>query len=264
MDCLLTKLKASVNNDALRLFDGVRIELEPHTDGNPVKGYINFLAATKAYLRGDGQFTNSSGTPIGKVMDISGGLVEFCTTPEGGILEFEGRSFVDSIEMFDYTSMDLAEVTYLDNMVDLKVTKPFGDISSLNPEIMRSLSYLSLYKASELTGDISSLKDFTTLTSLYATQLYNVTGNIAILGKLTSLTFMQLADSQIYGSLESFVAAQRSNGRTTCDGINLALFATSPHVTWRGEAIPWVGGDETIILSWTASTITFNGETITA
>ena len=263
MDCLLTKLKASVNNDALRLFDGVRIELKPHTAGNPAKAYITFLAATKAYLRGDGQFTNSSGTPIGKVMDISAGAVGFYTTPEGGILEFEGRSLVKEIRMVSSTSMDLAEATYLDNIVSLYVMEPFGDISSLNPETMRSLSLLSLREANEVTGDLSSLKDFTALTYLLFNKTYNVTGNLAILGKLTSLTFMQLADSQIYGSLESFVAAQRSNGRTTCDGIDLVWFSASPHITWRGASIP-AAGAEALRLSWTASTITFNGETITA
>ena len=90
----------------------------------------------------------------------------------------------------------------------------------------------------------------------------NASGNIV---DIASLPYKEGGVPLVYdclavtGDIVDFVKARRKAGRTS-DNITHTFWAIKSGVTFNGK--PIVGSES--ILSWTANTITFNGETINA
>lgn len=113
-----------------------------------------------------------------------------------------------------------------------------------------------------LTGTLDALKDLTLLESFTCPSSNNsVSGNISVLGALTNLSKINcFGNRNITGTLESFVAAQRTAGRTTeSTGIDMGWGLYG--VTFNGAAI---NRTHVATLTWTADTITYDGVTISA
>lgn len=84
--------------------------------------------------------------------------------------------------------------------------------------------------------------------------------DISKLANLTHLTNISILDIITdFGPIETFVARQRGKGRTTCSSISWT-YAGYIGATFNGTAI--AKNANAMTLSWTASTITFNGTEI--
>lgn len=108
--------------------------------------------------------------------------------------------------------------------------------------------------------DMAFYKDTLTTLELYSS---HIKGNIENLGECTLLTTISKYNSNpayaATGTIEGFVARQRTAGRTIASNISVDLRGNN--CTFNGAAITAFSENN---LSWTASTITFNGVTITA
>jgi len=85
-----------------------------------------------------------------------------------------------------------------------------------------------------------------------------VSGDIVKLGKCINLTNLAFGNSHCHGTIESWVQAQRANGRTT-GSVTGNSQNVSSDVTFNGSTTNAKG-----TVSWTATTITMNGITINA
>lgn len=137
---------------------------------------------------------------------------------------------------------------------------PFGDVTiNSNPitgnieDIVDCLErndiiVLSFSNCPNLEGSIDLLGGLSNCTYINISRNSKITGNIANLGGWTSVTTLLFYGTPgITGSIESFVAAQRSAGRTTASGIRV----NGSSLTYNGASI----GSSDRTLSWTADSI---------
>lgn len=102
-----------------------------------------------------------------------------------------------------------------------------------------------------------------TLTSIILSNV-GLNGNLAdLFGRCIAVTTFNFLDNNIDGSIEEFVAAQRKNGRITCESLVISNFNRSNknNITFNGVRAVTTSG---MVLSWTANTITLGEETIDA
>lgn len=133
-----------------------------------------------------------------------------------------------------------------------------GDISVLTGK--NNISTLRLNNTN-VSGNVSALENLTNMAVLNL-DLTNVTGDISSFGKMTNLTNLSVFNSKITGTIESLIAGFRTNGKTS-GSISAEVFTTQGNsITFNGVQIPSSYRNQP--LSWTATTITCNGETITA
>ena len=155
------------------------------------------------------------------------------------------------------------------NLIKFKASMPSGFSSKIKGNIGAFRGYGDLkqlnIRVSNVYGDISELNTLTDLEVLDI-MLSGVFGDIASLGTLVNIKEMSLinapsVENSVTGTLESFVQAQRTAGRTT-ESTGITILRNLGDVTFNGEAIP--RADTTHTLTWTESTITFDGTTINA
>lgn len=81
-------------------------------------------------------------------------------------------------------------------------------------------------------------------------------GALEDFGNLINLTYLDIPNCNINGSVENFVHAQIAAGRTTCDGIAVSWIGSGNNITYNGVVIP---SKTNLILSWDAENITLDG-----
>lgn len=236
-ECLVTKLRVSVNDDSLEKLGVITASFNL-----PSNGYLIGLSASKpntvkATIKSDHVFTNFAS--INSKQAYLSPTLYPTFSPAGGTLVLEIENKYELTEVRNTQIYSLEPYKY----------SPLKGLGG-SPE------------ASDI--DISEFKQWpeldTLLISLSKTgQLYKVVGNISELGSLTKLTLINLDGSYLEGSIEGFVAAQRANGRTSADNVNMSYYAG--HVTFQGKQIT---GSTNKVLSWTPTSITFDGVTINA
>jgi len=250
-DCLVTKLKKSVNNSDLMKLGVITMQvsaIDPFNANNNIK--LRYKDESGKAIT-DGMFMNSQGVPTGTSKDVNANTdtylildVNQCNVDiynKYAVKELScGARFYLDLKMLSYCN----ELTYL----EANLTGTLEQLASLS-----SIETILTHNDSNLIGNISAIKDLSSITVLKITGITGVYGNIADLGKLTSLTRLAIGDTRISGSVEDFVAAQRLNGRTTCEGILVPYLGTNTGITFNGAAAPKASNQT---LSWTASEIT--------
>ena len=190
--CLITKLNGSVQNDSLLRIGEFCIKVSkvesPTADSQ--KFSVRNTKDTQLRIIGDGYFTNETLTENkGKVMDIA-------ANTETLVYYSNGDYEIAVSEKYSLTTIGIFLSTAWKNFTG----KLSFDIESLkySPNIVQL--FLS---NTQVTGDIAVLGK---LTSLRVVQLSNtqITGNIAVLGKLTSLTNLALENTQVTGDIAVF------------------------------------------------------------
>lgn len=289
-NCLVTKLKGVVDNSSLKKLGHAVYELK-----NPSTETFYILEASKvgviAEIRGakfnsghygtqviDDTHISVGANNIGiqratfKIKDIASANVEIEVYDKYSITQI-GYSIIN-LKDFDYSNLNfipssalIGDTSTLAKFVDLSVLQSSGgnltgNISNLSG--LTDLIRLSIV-AANITGNISSLSGLINLTELDLGNCPEVHGDIAALGTLTSLNKLKLWHgstiiNQYSGSLESFVAAQRANGRTV-NSTGISDLYGLDGVTFNGSPIPYKVNR---VLTWTADTITFDGVTINA
>lgn len=238
-NCLVTKLKASVNNDNLPILNTMKFFKDWVQSSYNTNYYVNVIPADgktlTAYLSDGKVFLDQSGNPMSNTLTITSS--NFVHVP------------LDRCTMFIKNKADIKKVqsTFTD------FTIPLSEFSyCTNIEIIR------LY----LSGDTKDISMNTKLVEFYSQNHNGISGNISDFGKCTSLTVLTVNSNRFAGSIEAFVAAQRANGRTSVSSSSpIAVALTGANVTFNGGNASKARAAN---LYWDATTITYDGETITA
>lgn len=238
-NCLLTKCKGIVNNDSLVALGVLRIKVTQET--------ITNYDQQKLVVKGMGVKISTPGANnVATSIDGNGNLVN----PQESItlandlmttLWFSNGNYNIEID-------SKYELVHLYCTMSNSLTPIFKfDLSDLS--YCKALTSLAPFKG---TGSFEYIKDLTNLNTLYLIGP-NFTGSIDDLGALTLLNNLQIyGGSSITGSIESFVAAQRSHERTETDTpINCDYLMC--YIPFHGYTVSTTL--RRINLSWTATKI---------
>lgn len=190
--CLITKLNDSVQNDSLLRIGEFSIKVSKVESPTADSQRFSVLNTKDCQLRiiGDGYFTNETLTENkGKVIDIAANA--------GTLVYYSNGDYEIAVsEKYSLTSIGIHLSTDWKNFKG----KLSFDIESLkySPNIIQ----LFLDKT-QVTGDIAV---FGKMNSLRVARLMNtqITGDIAVFGKLTGLTGLELSDTNVTGDIAVF------------------------------------------------------------
>lgn len=239
MECLVIKLKESIENDKLPMLDTIVI-----TGINTAKIYSRYNGGNTDItweIIGDGYFATASGDNLGKVVNQS----QFPTsnTP----LNINSNSDVTLIIKNVKELKEISIVNYTTRS-EIKI----DGLEYLNAKIfsLRSGNY-----GKSTYFDISELQYSTDIETVDISYLTKIKGDITeIFGDKTKLTVLYAHVAGLSGTIESFVQAQRSNGRTS------GTISNSEGHTWGACTID--GQVATGALSWTPDSITCGDVTV--
>ena len=255
-NCLVTKLKAVVNNSNLKKL-GV---FDIYGTGNADIGFKGSSPITVKCISGS-MYSDSARTQAitEKEIPVSDNAAYVYIT-NGTHIEVSNKyaiTFVYATIATDKISTE--DFKYSTGITRLTVPQIKGELSDLSG--LTSCTTLELVGSSiqyvdahDLKGDIADIAGLTALTKINLMRAREVYGSFESLGKCTALTDIKIADTFIAGTVEAFVARQRGAGRTTASNISINLANT----TFNGTSVT----HNSVTLSWTATTITFNGVTI--
>lgn len=253
-NCLKTQLKGVVDNPNLPFFGKGIIEVNAASSTTiklRIDGGTSYLDVV-----GEGTITNegTTGTHVLCYSDtnvtLSAGQYKVLFDKYKAIVSMaETNNVRIDTDDFEYVTSDVTEVFYARSLR--------GDIKYFNS--LPLLTRLYATNCNELTGDIKDLL----LTNLvyFTVAQTNVGGDISNLARNLSLEEISIANSKLYGSIEGLVTAFRNNSKVSGSLTMGNLGYGNNNISWKGVKIV---AQDNCSLSWTASTITFNGETINA
>ena len=221
MDCLVTKLKGTVNDGSLPKLGSMLFKLRTTTT-NLVK--IEAIGKDVSFSSADGSNVfsiSSGGEEKTNVINVGeSNTVFYVDASKGVTISIDNKYNLEKLDV--YRSGDTNELTVDLNFEDLKYCKKLnwlsltymtltGDISAL--QNLTALTSVNL-GWTQVSGDISALSGLTALTgvNLYSTQ---VTGDISALQNLTALTGVDLAWTQVTGDISAL------SGLTALISVNL-------------------------------------------
>lgn len=253
-NCLVTKLKATVDNSNLKKL-GV---LDIYGTGNADIGFKGSSPITVKCVSGT-MYSDSGRTQAitEKVIPVSTNS-SYVYIVNGTHIEVSSKYDITFFYATPTTEMiNTEDFKYSTGITRLTVPQIKGNLSNLSG--LTSCTALELVSSSApynfaLEGTAADIAGLTALTKINLVRAQHVIGSFESLGKCIALTDIKLAESNIAGTVEAFVARQRGAGRTTASNIAISLANT----TFNGSSV--THGNTT--LSWTATTITFNGVTI--
>lgn len=253
-NCLVTKLKATVDNSNLKKL-GV---LDIYGTGNADIGFKGSSPITVKCVSGT-MYSDSGRTQsiTEKEIPVSANTT-YLYIVDGTHIEVSNKYAITFVFMTVATEkLNTEDFKYSTGIIRLTVPQIKGKLSDLSG--LTSCTTLELVGPSaaynqELVGTASDIAGLTALTKLNLMRAVNVTGSFESLGKCIALTEIKIAETLIGGTVEAFVARQRGAGRTTASNITISLADT----TFDGSSVT----HSNTTLSWTATTITFNGVTI--
>lgn len=252
---LITKLNGVVSNDDLPRVGEIRLDVDYTGEDDYYRNHVQAISLVdnsvinvlfndgisikEGYVEGKGISSNISGKGVIKIY------------PKYNLTSIESRIAT--------TLRDTEEsLKYCEQLVELILTGS----NKLNLDkidyTLPKLEILSFDWSNGLSGDIRKLTSFApNLKTLFVNGCTLLTGDISDIGALTKLEKLDFASSGVTGTVESFVAAQREAGKTTC---TLIVFQNAQDtITFNGGAI--TSGAK---LSWTSTTITLDNSTIEA
>lgn len=242
--CLLTKLKESVADSFL----------------TKIGEKILILAPQKSF------------TLRGKGIELRGITGNFDISVIGGNT-YEGLNhYVDvSANYFSCRNTSSNPLTIgVNNLEVLDVFSADGGANALEIDLnffekSKSMSELRLSRQIITGGELSDLSEITnnstTLVAINFNQCVGLKGSIEDIAslKISNNVFPSFSHcSEVTGSIEEFVRGQRANGRISAN-IENNYWITNSGITFNGKTYR-----DMVSISWTASTITVNGETINA
>lgn len=235
-NCLVTKLKESVQNDNLSILGALTMRVNAATSptdnqrrlqlvveenetvkitavgGNFTKDGVSMNNLT--IVNADGQvslyFDNAN---FKAVIDNKYGIRGISTDP-------------NSILSFDVSELVCPKVSQI--ALQSQLTK--GNINDMN---LPALIQTRFTNSTHITGNISAFNTCNSCTSLVLSDCSNISGNIDSVGNLTSLATIAIEGTNVEGTIEGFVAGQVNAGRTsTSNTIICNGFAS--HCTFGG------------------------------
>lgn len=269
--CLVTKLNGVVNNDDLLKIGELRIKIPAGI--SPVnnasinnKVRLLGLVGTVVYLKDMNLYNYDGNTKLSGPGEKYVCPDNFVASVDTASLNKEGTLIImDKYKLTDFSTP--SSVNEIDDTFSW-YTKILGlpgidfDKSKLNL-LNKDIKQLTV---GSYNGDIVDFSKFKNLTSIGISANVNMNettrlayGNINSLGSLTQLMNFSCSNQvNLKGTIESFVQAQRQNGRTECSTpVTFSSFNTK--ITFDGNVI-----GQRISITWNATTITVNDKTITA
>lgn len=242
-NCLVKKLKAEVNNPDLMKIGEFDIPLPAGTFIDIDRNWIN-RPVTVSLKSGNvaAEDENGSSISLPDTLEPSGvGIIHKYTAIEDSVLCVT--------KVYDFNTIVCSTVTNWD--IDIKVFEYSPIIwfaQGENPQIHGDIAYV--YKLGNTQ---------TYINIGYSNNDNKLYGDLSVFGNCLSLSTLILRfQSGISGSIESMVSKFRANEKTT--GSMTISVPTSGIITFNGTGI--TGTNKT--LSWDATTITYDGTTITA
>ena len=239
MECLVIKLKEVIENDKLSIFNGIVI-----TGINTAQIYSRFNGGNTVItweIIGDGYFATSSGDNLGKVINQS---------------QFPTNSVPLNINSNSDVTLIIKNVNELKEL-SLANFSTRGEMKTDGVENINANHFTikSGVYGRFMDFDISDLQYSMDIESVDISFLSNIKGDITeIFGDKTNLTRFDAHTSGLSGTIESFVQAQRSNGRTT------GTITNGVDRTW---GVCTIGGQLALgNLSWTSDSITCGDVTV--
>lgn len=242
MECLVTKLKASVNDDTLPKLGVVRFTLNPgeyssyltNPTGNSVLSLVSGSLTAKDYNSG-------ADKPLPMVLSKGDIFISLNVGENGAVIEIT----------------DKYNITYLSAIWKALSPIPASDLNYMYSLREVNLSVGDGQKAG-VVGDFAELKPLVNLERIYWRNEL-CTGDIACAGYFPKLTRLEVFGSKVYGDLVNIAKVARKEGRAS-GSITLG-WLNDTGITFNGETITKKADSK---LEWTANTITWNGTTINA
>lgn len=280
-NCLLLRLRESVNDNTLARIDdegNVKFHLYALPDDNKgTYGGRRFLLGAKGPL----EIRLMNATIKGLTMPDANYPEEivnpttYKTTGDCG--SYSGIVINEDVEYVEISmaTEEVGKLRYISSY-DIDPTLIGDDVVNLNfsPTVipntkLTNLEMLSLEKKNYIsmltlrdspaigtTEQLALIPNKKSFTSLSLNRATKITGDISVLGVLTSLISMDLTDSVVTGTVESFVQKQVSRGRNTCNGLSVGF--GPGNATFNGEVLvnkykPGTTSRYGKVLSWTTS-----------
>lgn len=270
--CLLTELNGEFGDNSNAKFGEIRIVLLLPAN------YRTVLVVNK--YSGDGCIARTITPGVKFSTSASGELTDTFTLPrtDGQTEIFVNNSSNKAITAVIFISNKYILTRLRTNLTSAKAgAKIYSETYKGESNDWLPITEIINSSTNKIVGTITDLKGFYNVTSIGIEEQNNVTtddwsmftkltnidfdrhvsGDIVKLGALTALTNFAFGNSHCSGTIESWVQAQRANGRTTGSVTGNSL--NGSNVTFNGSTANAKGG-----VSWTATTITMNGITIDA
>lgn len=278
-NCLVTTYKATVDNPELKVLGELVIKfknVEANTglialQNNPVFEYVKI----------DKNVQTSDGTILSAGILRPGTYEKGIRSIEAGdyTLRIKSKYEVNYIYSDTPVEMDLNDLQFKETMGTLRLLElnhiGMSDIKLSNikdvyintsnceipiTELIKSNTISC--KANCAKGDIASVKEFLpNLTRVSFMDSKGLYGDFKWLGLTNVNDFSTcVLRTEISGNIEDFVAIRREHGQTTGE-VSFGWLSNGGKIKFKGEAITNVISNT---ISWNETTITFNGETITA
>lgn len=266
-NCLVTKLKASVNNPDLPKL-GYLLAKMKNTSGN----YVDFTYkdAIRVFIDGDnGSGHMKSITETTSRDNNRNTIFQKFSVGEYNVNIEKSPLFKFFSHSTGYMDIDLEQFKYCTNLEELYFgshpdpnapsSKPNqreyfwkGDIANLaNLTNLKSLTFSCTNVPLEnhkIYGNVESLSNLTNLQVLDIAEMKKITGDIVkAFGKMTKLTTLHIFNNDCTGETIDLVASWRSNGKTTGQ-IAWKYMYSSPGITFGGNKLGEEFGNST--LSW--------------
>lgn len=268
--CFVTKLNGVVDNDELLKIGELRIRIPAGVSAvseySDNKVYLKGLKGTVVYLKDMNLYNYAGSIKLAGPGEKYVCPDDFVPSVDTASLNKEGTLIImDKYKLTDFqTPIAVNEIddTFSWYTKNLRLPGIDFDKSKLN---------LLNKDAKEVTvgsynGDIADFSKFKNISFVGISGHVNENettkltyGNISSLGSLTQLKSFSCSNQvNLKGTIEGFVQAQRQNGRTECSTpVSFASFNTK--LTFSGNIIA-----SNTEITWTSTTITVNGNTITA
>ena len=289
-NCLVTKLKANVNDNSLLKVGEMFIDIIEQKTPTNITNRLYLNSSSDLIIEvenGEANITLDSNMESGWTNKItlpySSGVSPAPVFVRNGNYRLKVLSKYNLTEVGRYTesvnqkaiSVDTKYLKYSHGLVNI-YSKLSGDISNLIGCTKLKI-LMSIGLANKLTGNLSDLAPLTALNKLILSYADKLTGNLSDLAPLTALSYINLGEcknitgtindlrqpltnidvynTQVTGELIEFVKTQRSVGRTT----------GTCYSNWWGDKITFNGSVPSanqLHLSWTENTITLEGVTV--
>ena len=276
-NCLVTTYKATVDNPELKVLGEVAVKFKNveadsvliYLQNNPTFEYVNVDRDVKSI---DGTICPAGNLQLGSyengIKSIGAGDYT---------LRIKSKYTVNNFYAVAPLEMDVNDLQYKETMLfyhanvkhtgssDIKLSnirdiEIFCDTEIPITEIIKSNTTKCVINCAK--GDIASVKEF--LPNLTKVNFYNskgLYGDFKWLGLTNVNTFGScVLKTEISGNIEDFVAIRREHGQTTGE-VSFSWLGDGDKIKFKGKVITNVSSNT---ISWNETTITVNGETITA
>lgn len=258
-NCLVTKLKGTVDNDQLFKLGELRVKIGKDD-------YLGFAAddsQTISVVDGDLLFDGQT------TCQLTNGFQDLVNITGEGTVSIPNKYNLTFFEANFKEKVDLNELRYCTklNVINLKGSDLAYSLDDFNIE-SSVLTVIKFNNSRYVRGSINKLLKYNLRTLWFHSDAkYFTETDFSILGKFRSCVDYgsTMVNSRLAGSIEDFVAQKRL--ARTAAGLEVAgscifyWLGDGGNVTFQGTPITNVN-DNTI--SWTANTITYNGITINA